>query len=111
MKKKATKKPAPKKKPAKKPAPKIVEHDFKKGLARGSVTEMEIMHVFSEVEEYLPVYEEFLNRLDKGGINIIEMKEGLLGKSAEREGAMASIRIVNKDKDLKRDAKKSPLYM
>ena len=132
-KKKHMKKPAAKKKPAKKPAPKkakapkkaprvkgpkveppaaeIVENIFKKGLARGFVTEMEIMHVFSEVEEYLPVYEEFLNRLDKGGVNIIEMKEGLLGKSSEREGAMASIRIVNKDKDLKRDAKKSPLEM
>jgi RNA polymerase primary sigma factor len=132
-KKKSAKKPVAKKKPAKKPvakkakAPKkaprvkgpkveppvgeLVENIFKKGLARGFVTEMEIMHVFSEVEEYLPVYEEFLNRLDKGGVNIIEMKEGLLGKSGEREGAMASIRIVNKDKDLKRDAKKSPLEM
>jgi len=132
-KKKSAKKPAAKKKPAKKPAAKkakapkkaprvkgpkveppaadLVENIFKKGLARGFVTEMEIMHVFSEVEEYLPVYEEFLNRLDKGGVNIIEMKEGLLGKSSEREGAMASIRIVNKDKDLKRDAKKSPLEM
>ncbi|HJV32740.1 MAG TPA: sigma-70 family RNA polymerase sigma factor [Patescibacteria group bacterium] len=135
-KKKHAKKPAPKKKPAAKkaaakkpskaprkgpvrvkgpkvepPAVEIVENIFKKGLARGFVTEMEIMHVFSEVEEYLPVYEEFLNRLDKGGVNIIEMKEGLLGKSSEREGAMASIRIVNKDKDLKRDAKKSPLEM
>ncbi|HTK60590.1 MAG TPA: sigma-70 family RNA polymerase sigma factor [Candidatus Baltobacteraceae bacterium] len=135
-KKKSAKKPAAKKKPAvKKPAAKkapkghrkhivrvkgpkveppageLVENIFKKGLARGFVTEMEIMHVFSEVEEYLPVYEEFLNRLDKGGVNIIEMKEGLLGKSGEREGAMASIRIVNKDKDIKRDAKKSPLEM
>jgi len=126
----AKKKPVPKKKPAAKkptvskkkpvrtkapkvepPAEGVVELLFKKGLARGFVTEMEIMHVFAEVEEYLPFYEEFLNRLDKGGVNIIEMKEGLLGKSSEREGAMASIRIVNKDKDIKRDAKKSPLEM
>lgn len=91
------------------PSGEIVENIFRKGLARGFVTEMEIMHVFSEVEEYLPAYEDFLTRLDKGGVNIVEMKEGLLGKSSEREGAMASIRIVNKDKDIKRDAKKSPL--
>ncbi|MEK7545500.1 MAG: sigma-70 family RNA polymerase sigma factor [Patescibacteria group bacterium] len=93
------------------PAAELVANVVKKGLARGFVTEMEIMHVFTEVEEYLPAYEEFLNRLDKDGVNIIEMKEGLLGKSSEREGAMASIRIVNKDKDIKRDAKKSPLEM
>jgi RNA polymerase primary sigma factor len=129
VKKPAKKKPAPKKAPKKAakapkkaaarvrapkvepPAEAVVENLFKKGLARGFVTEMEIMHVYTEVEEYLPAYEEFLNRLDKGGVNIIEMKEGLLGKSAEREGAMASIRIVNKDKDMKRDAKKSPLDM
>jgi len=123
-KKHAAKKPAPKKAKVHKkahirvkgpkvepPAAELVANVFKKGLARGFVTEMEIMHVFSEVEEYLPAYEEFLNRLDKDGVNIIEMREGLLGKSGEREGAMASIRIVNKDKDIKRDAKKSPLEM
>ncbi len=134
-KKKSAKRPAPKKKPVIKkiapkkakarkkpparlktpkvgpPAAELVANVVKKGLARGFVTEMEIMHVFTEVEEYLPAYEEFLNRLDKDGVNIIEMKEGLLGKSSEREGAMASIRIVNKDKDIKRDAKKSPLEM
>jgi len=114
------KKPAPKPKKAEPrakrvkvepPAPDIVDNLYKKGLARGFVTEMEIMSVFTEVEEYLPAYEEFLNRLDKGGVQIVEMKEGLLGKSAEREGAMAMIRVVNKEKDLKKDAKKSPLDM
>jgi len=132
-KKKTAKKPTAKKKPSapkknaalKKKVPELktkrvkveppelefVDNLFKKGLARGFVTEMEIMSVFNEVEEYLAVYDEFLNRLDKGGIQIIEMKEGLLGKSSEREGAMAMIRVVNKEKDIKKDAKKSPLDM
>jgi RNA polymerase primary sigma factor len=118
------KKAAPKTKSAKKvqepkakrvkaevPALPLVDNLFKKGLARGFVTEMEIMSVYTEVEEYLPLYEEFLNRLDKGGIQIIEMKEGLLGKGSEREGAMAMIRVVNKEKDVKKDSKKSPLDM
>ena len=82
------------------PAQENVENLFKKGHSRGFVTEMEIMHVFSEVEEYLPVYEEFLNRLDKGGVQIVEMKEGLLGKAGERETAMGMIRVVNKEKEL-----------
>ncbi len=93
------------------PALDLVENLFKKGHARGFVTEMEIMHVFSEVEEYLFVYEEFLNRLDKGGVQIVEMKEGLLGKAGERETAMGMIRVVNKEKDLKKEAKKSVLEM
>ena len=93
------------------PALDNVENLFKKGHSRGFVTEMEIMHVFSEVEEYLPVYEEFLNRLDKGGVQIVEMKEGLLGKAGERETAMGMIRVVNKEKDLKKEAKKSVLDM
>ena len=93
------------------PAQENVENLFKKGHSRGFVTEMEIMHVFSEVEEYLPVYEEFLNRLDKGGVQIVEMKEGLLGKAGERETAMGMIRVVNKEKDLKKEAKKSVLDM
>ena len=93
------------------PALDLVENLFKKGHARGFVTEMEIMHVFSEVEEYLPVYDEFLNRLDKGGVQIVEMKEGLLGKAGERETAMGMIRVVNKEKDIKKDSKKSVLDM
>ena len=54
------------------PALELVENLFKKGHARGFVTEMEILHVFSEAEEYLPVYEEFLNRLDKAGVQTID---------------------------------------
>jgi RNA polymerase primary sigma factor len=113
-KRKATKakKPAAGKRPkVAPPSEAAVENLFKKGLARGFVTEMEIMHVYDEVEEYLPAYEEFLNRLDKGGVQIIEMKEGLLGKKSERDDAMNALRIVNKEKDLKKEAKRSPLDM
>ncbi len=88
------------------PAAPAVENLHKKGLMRGFVTEMEIMHVFDEVEEYLPVYEEFLNRVEKDGIQIIEMKEGLLGKKSERDDALTQLRIVNKDKEGKKEAKK-----
>jgi RNA polymerase primary sigma factor len=84
------------------PAQEIVTNLFKKGLLRGFVTEMEILHVFNEVEEYLPVYEEFLGKIDKEGVQIVEMKEGLLGKKSERDDALTNLRIVNKEKDMKR---------
>jgi RNA polymerase primary sigma factor len=122
----AKKKPAPKKKAAapKKPvfkkgpkikvdppAPEVIGNLHKKGLARGFVTEMEILHVFSEVEEYLPQYEDFLNLIEKNGVQVVEMKEGLLGKKDERDGAMSNLRIVNKEKEGKKETKRSALDM
>jgi RNA polymerase primary sigma factor len=79
----------------------------KKGLGRGFVTEMEVLHVFKEAEEYLPEYEAFLDGLEKEGIQLIEMKEGLLGKKSEHDEAMAGLRIVNKERAAAKDSKKA----
>ena len=131
MAKTAKKKAAPKKKPvAKKKAPskkvafkktvrvkaeppplEMVENLHKKGLARGFVTEMEILHVFNEAEEYLSVYEGFLDKIEKNGVQVVEMKEGLLGKKDERDGAMSNLRIVNKEREGKKETKRSALDM
>ncbi|MFH1315019.1 MAG: sigma-70 family RNA polymerase sigma factor [Candidatus Uhrbacteria bacterium] len=75
------------------PDPEKIQKLLNKGEIRGFVTENEILYVFSEVEEYLPVYYEFLEELDVLGIHLIEMKEGLLGRSSDREGAMDKIRV------------------
>src|SRR3989344_3110091 len=56
---------------------------IKKGRLRGFITENEIFYVFRELEDYLDVYEAFLDQVEKIGIQIIEMKEGLLGRRAE----------------------------
>ena len=64
-----------------------------RGQIRGFVTENEVMQVFSEVEDYLEVYEAFLDELDRVGIHLIEMKEGYLGRSVDREEAMGKIRV------------------
>ncbi|MEK7516269.1 MAG: sigma-70 family RNA polymerase sigma factor [Patescibacteria group bacterium] len=53
---------------------------FRKGRERGFVTENEILQVFPELEDYLPAYEQFLDRLESAGSNAIESKEGLLGR-------------------------------
>ena len=90
------------------PPPEAIDTLFRKGLMRGFVTEMEILGVFAEVEEYLPAYEDLLGKLDKDGIQIIKMKEGLLGKKTERDEALAGLRIVNKEKE---SSRKSPLDM
>ncbi len=51
-----------------------------KGRQRGFVTENELFYSFPCLEKYLDEYEEFLDRLEKTGIKIVESKEGLLNK-------------------------------
>src|SRR3989344_4207574 len=53
---------------------------IRKGRLRGFITENEIFHTFNELEDYLDVYETFLDQVEKIGLQIIEMKEGLLGR-------------------------------
>ena len=75
------------------PEPEKIQKLLDKGELRGFVTENEVLYVFSEVEEYLLVYYEFLEELDVLGVHLIEMKEGLLGRADDREGAMDKIRV------------------
>jgi len=55
----------------------------KKGRSRGFVTETEIMYTFPRVEHYLDKYEDFWERLAKNGVQIVEIKGGLLGRKSE----------------------------
>lgn len=82
------------------PAPEreVVEKLLKKSEMRGFVTENEVLYVFSEVEEYLPVYLEFLEELDVLGVHLIEMKEGILGRHEDRDQAMQKISVSSDSK-------------
>lgn len=51
---------------------------IEKGRARGFITEAEIIHSLSNIEDYLKNYEEFLDYLEKQKIQIIESKESIL---------------------------------
>jgi RNA polymerase primary sigma factor len=64
------------------------------GKARilGFVSESELLTNFSEVEDYIPIYEAFLDRLDGMGVQIVEFKEGLLGKKKELQEALSKVR-------------------
>ncbi len=57
-----------------------VEMILRKAKTRGFLTETEVLHIFPEVEEHVHYYEGFLNELEKRGLSIVEMKEGLLGQ-------------------------------
>jgi len=92
--------PAPKHKPKVKltrapkappPAPEAVESLLNKGRQRGFITESEILHTFPEVEDYLDVYNSFLDVIDHVGFKVIETREGFLGKRKEHETMMKQV--------------------
>ncbi len=64
---------------------------FDKARSRGFITENEIIYVFPEVEDYIDVYEAFIDRLDAAGITLVEQKEGILGRTVEREAQLKTL--------------------
>jgi RNA polymerase primary sigma factor len=115
---KATKKPAKKiKSGAKKPAAakatrpvqpirvkavppthEVIEMLLSKGRSRGFVTETEILHTFPDLEEYVTLFEGFMDRIDAIGLKIVEMKEGILGRKEERDAMLNQIRATKEKK-------------
>ena len=86
---------APKAKP---PSQEIIDRLMKKGQSRGFITENEVLFTFSDVEDYLPIFEDFLDRMEKGGIHMVEMKEGILGREKERDDVYDKIRVSREKK-------------
>lgn len=74
------------------PSASALDRLIQKGQTRGFITENEVLFTFCEVEEYIPMFEAFLDRLDKIGVHFIEMKEGILGREKEREDVYGKIR-------------------
>ncbi len=73
------------------PSDEMLDKLFEKARTRGFITENEILYVFSELEDYIPIYEAFIDRLDAAGIGVIEMKEGILGRQKERHDTMETL--------------------
>jgi RNA polymerase primary sigma factor len=92
------KKQAPAQKPQKQvyikaepPSQEALDKLFEKARTRNFLTENEILYSFPEIEDYIPVYEAFIDRLDAAGVGIVEMKEGILGREKERHEVMTSL--------------------
>ena len=56
-----------------------------RGRQRGFVTEDEALAVFFEAEEYLQAYDEFLDELEKQGIQLIETEGSILDMTEKRD--------------------------
>jgi RNA polymerase primary sigma factor len=91
---------APRARYVKSPAPsaEIIDRLIKKGQARGFVTENEVLFTFSQVEDYIDVLMEFLERLERIGVHLVEMKEGILGREKDRDEVFTKIRTSHDKK-------------
>ena len=70
-----------------KPIEASIDGLIQKGRSRGFISEVEILHVFPRVEYYLDRYEQFWDRLDKNGVQVVEIRGGLLGQRGADERA------------------------
>ncbi len=77
------------------PPQEAVDRLFNKAKARGFLTENEVLYAFPEVEDYVELYEGFIDRLDAAGINVVEQKEGILGRTKERHDIMTGLHSVD----------------
>ncbi len=73
------------------PSVEILDHLFDKARARGFITENELLHIFTEIEDYVFAFEAFIDRLDAAGISIVELKEGILGRKNERQDVLSHL--------------------
>ena len=73
---------------------------IQKGRGRGFITEREILQVFPEVEEYINLFESFLEKLETNGIQIVELKGGVLSKGSEKDNLFNKLGITKDKKRL-----------
>jgi RNA polymerase primary sigma factor len=73
------------------PSQEALDKLFEKARTRNFLTENEILYSFPEIEDYIPVYEAFIDRLDGAGVGIVEMKEGILGREKDRHEVMTQL--------------------
>ncbi|HBV58227.1 MAG TPA: RNA polymerase sigma factor RpoD [Candidatus Magasanikbacteria bacterium] len=69
------------------PNQETIDKFVKKGHQRGFLTETEVLYAFPEMEDYLDIYENFLNRMDELGLNIVETREDLLTQTENKKEA------------------------
>ena len=77
------------------PSQEAIDRLFEKAKSRGFLTENEVLYSFAEVEDYIDIYEAFIDRLDGAGIGIVEQKEGILGRQKERDQILHTLHSVD----------------
>ena len=63
--------------------------------ARGFITEEEVLRLFNQAEDYLPVLEDFLDEIDTLGIQMVELRGGILGRKDERQKVLTKVGFLS----------------
>ncbi|MDA0208544.1 MAG: sigma-70 family RNA polymerase sigma factor [bacterium] len=74
------------------PSSTVLQQLIQRGMTRGFVTENEVVFTFGDIEDHVPLFEEFLDLLEKKGLHFIEQKEGFLGRE-EKDDIYEKIRV------------------
>ncbi len=64
---------------------------LEKGKLRNFITEDEIINVFSGLEDYMGVYEDFIDEVESLGVRVVEVRGSLLGRRQEREKLLSEV--------------------
>lgn len=73
------------------PTQEALDKLFEKARTRSFLTENEVLYAFPDIEDYIPTYEAFIDRMDAAGIGIVELKEGILGRQTERHETLEKL--------------------
>lgn len=71
--------------PAPRPSETMLDKLFHTAQSRGFMTEQEVLFAFPYIEDYLQVFEDFLERLNDYGITVIEQRGGILQLPSEQK--------------------------
>lgn len=86
------------------PSQEVIDKLFDKARSRAFLTENEVLYAFPEVEDYIDLYEAFIDRLDAAGIGMVEQKEGILGRGKERQEIMQTLHSAGDERRGRIDA-------
>ena len=70
-----------------------------KGRSRGFLTQIEIEGVFSRPEQYLDLYEGFMDLLDKNGVSVVETAGNFLGQRSGQKELLKQFQGAQPDMD------------
>ena len=76
------------------PTEEALQRMIERGMTRGFVTENEVLFTFGYIEDHLELLEEFMDRVERKGLHFVEMKEGFLGGSKNRDDVYDKLRIT-----------------
>lgn len=76
------------------PTEEALQRMIERGMTRGFITENEVLFTFGYIEDHLELLEEFMDRVERKGLHFVEMKEGFLGGSKNRDDVYDKLRIT-----------------